>query len=128
VVLMRSDLTDVLTAIDLSRAVMSRILLNFRWACLYNFAAIPLAAGLLYPWLHVYLHPMVAALAMGASSVSVIVSSLMLKRWKKAELEVEDRQEEEAGKVACLSAVEQPEAATPPKGSPKEASSVFVID
>ena len=86
VVLMRNDLSDVVTCIDLSRAVMHRILLNFYWACLYNFLAIPLAAGVLYPWMRMTMPPMVAAMAMGASSVSVIVSSLMLKRWRKAEV------------------------------------------
>ena len=86
VVLMRNDLTDVVTAMDLSRAVMRRILWNFHWACLYNFLAIPLAAGAFYPMMHMAMPPMVAAMAMGASSVSVIMSSLMLKRWKKTEV------------------------------------------
>jgi high-affinity K+ transport system ATPase subunit B len=86
VVLMRNDLTDVVTCIDLSRAVMRRILWNFHWACLYNFLAIPLAAGVFYPLMHMTMPPIVAAMAMGASSVSVIVSSLMLKGWKKTEV------------------------------------------
>ena len=90
VVLMRDDLTDVLTAIDLSRAVMDRIHRNFQWACLYNLLAIPLAAGVFYPFMHMTMPPMVAACAMGASSVSVIVSSLMLKQWKRVDIAAED--------------------------------------
>ena len=90
VVLMRDDLTDVLTAIDLSRAVMHRIYRNFQWACLYNLLAIPLAAGVFYPVMHMTMPPMVAACAMGASSVSVIVSSLLLKQWKRTDVAAED--------------------------------------
>ena len=90
VVLMRDDLTDVLTAIDLSRAVMDRIYRNFHWACAYNLLAIPLAAGLFYPFTHMLMPPMVAACAMGASSVSVIMSSLLLKQWKRTDIAVED--------------------------------------
>ena len=90
VVLMRDDLTDVLTAIDLSRAVMHRIHHNFRWACLYNLLAVPLAAGVLYPFTHITMPPMVAACAMGASSVSVIVSSLLLKQWQRVDIAAED--------------------------------------
>ena len=90
VVLMRDDLTDVLTTIDLSRAVMDRIHRNFLWACLYNLLAIPLAAGVFYPFMHMTMPPMVAACAMGASSVSVIVSSLMLKQWKRVDIAAED--------------------------------------
>ena len=98
VVLMRSDLTDVVTCIDLSRAVMQRILMNFYWACAYNFLAIPLAAGVLYPVMRMTMPPMVAAMAMGASSVSVIVSSLMLKRWKKADVIGEEEGKGKEGK------------------------------
>jgi soluble P-type ATPase len=83
VVLMRSDLTDVITAIDLSQATLKRIRRNFTWACIYNVMSIPVAAGVLFPVLHVGLPPILAAACMGLSSVSVIVSSLWLKRYRK---------------------------------------------
>jgi len=90
VVLMRSDLTDVITAIDLSQATLRRIRRNFTWACIYNVLSIPIAAGALYPLLHVGLPPLLAAACMGLSSVSVIASSLWLKRYKKPVLVDDD--------------------------------------
>ena len=80
-VLMHSKLMDVLVAIDLSRTVMRRIKYNFGWALGYNLFMIPLAAGMFYPLTQVALPPMYAGLAMGLSSVSVVVSSLLLKRY-----------------------------------------------
>jgi soluble P-type ATPase len=82
-VLMRNDLRDVLTAIDLARATMRRIKWNFLWALGYNTLSIPFAAGLFFPLVRVTLPPELAALAMGFSSVSVIASSLWLKRYKR---------------------------------------------
>lgn len=78
-----SDLEDVLTAIDLSRVVFARIRLNYAWALGYNVLMIPLAAGVLYPMFHVRLAPWAAGIAMALSSVSVVCSSLMLKRYRK---------------------------------------------
>lgn len=78
-----SDLEDVLTAIDLSRAVFSRIRLNYLWALGYNVLMIPLAAGVLYPSLGWRLAPWAAGIAMALSSVSVVCSSLLLKRYRK---------------------------------------------
>lgn len=86
VVLMSNHLEDVLTAIDLSRATMRRITYNFRWAVVYNIIAIPLAAGVFYPVLRITLPPAVAAAAMGFSSVSVVLSSLWLKRYRKPDI------------------------------------------
>ncbi|KAG0345988.1 hypothetical protein BG004_002684 [Podila humilis] len=87
-VLMRGDLTDVVAAVDLCRTIFRRIRLNFAWACVYNVLGVPFAMGVFLPW-GLHLHPMVAGLAMAFSSVSVVVSSLMLKRWVKPVVEDE---------------------------------------
>ena len=59
-VLMRSDLEDVLTALDLSKKTFRRIYLNYGWALIYNLLMVPLAAGILYPPLHFQLPPWVS--------------------------------------------------------------------
>jgi len=82
IVLMNADLTNVVAAIDLSRVIFRRIQLNFLWATLYNIIGIPVAMGLLLPW-GIMLKPMMAGAAMAFSSVSVVVSSLMLKFYTK---------------------------------------------
>jgi P-type Cu+ transporter len=75
IVLMKDDLRDVVTAIELSRATIRRIRWNFVWALGYNSLGIPIAAlGLLRPEL--------AGAAMALSSVSVVSSSLLLRRFK----------------------------------------------
>jgi len=81
-VLIKSDLRGVLMAIHLSRAIVRRIYLNLVWALLYNVVSIPLAAGLLLPWLHTAIPPYIAGAAMALSNVSVLASSLDLKRYK----------------------------------------------
>jgi Cu+-exporting ATPase len=83
IILVKSDLRDVLVALDLSRATMRRIRYNFMWALGYNLIGLPIAAGVFYPAFHLRLPPEVAALAMALSSVSVVISSLWLKRYKK---------------------------------------------
>ncbi|RDX54380.1 copper P-type ATPase CtaA [Lentinus brumalis] len=84
IVLMRSDLLDVVAALHLSRAIFGTIRRNLLWACLYNVLGIPLAMGLFLP-LGVSLPPMAAAAAMAFSSVSVVTSSLLLKWWVRPE-------------------------------------------
>jgi len=83
VVLIRSDLRDVYTTIHLSRVCFNRIRLNLLFSLGYNTIGIPIAMGVLYPWFHVRLPPEAAALAMALSSVSVVLSSLLLRRYKK---------------------------------------------
>ena len=82
-VLMRSDLEDVLISVDLARKVLSRIRLNYCWALGYNLAMLPLAAGCFFPLLHVQLPPWLAGAAMAFSSVSVVCSSLLLRRYQR---------------------------------------------
>uniref|UniRef100_A0A803LQK9 Uncharacterized protein n=2 Tax=Chenopodium quinoa TaxID=63459 RepID=A0A803LQK9_CHEQI len=83
IVLMKSNLEDVITAIDLSRKTFSRIRLNYVWALGYDVLGIPIAAGALYPSLRFRLPPWIAGAAMAASSVSVVCWSLLLKNYKR---------------------------------------------
>ena len=82
IVLMRNDLRDVSTAIDLSRSTIRTIKQNLVWAFGYNIVGIPIAAGLLYLFGGPLLNPMFAAAAMCFSSVSVLTNALRLKRFK----------------------------------------------
>ncbi len=82
VVLMNSKLTDVVTAVNLARAIYSRIRWNFVWALGYNTVAIPFAAGVLYPVLLYPIPPFVAGIAMIMSSLTVLTSSLLLNRYR----------------------------------------------
>ncbi|NGX30462.1 MAG: putative copper-transporting ATPase PacS [Candidatus Anoxychlamydiales bacterium] len=83
IVLMKDDIRDVYRAIILSKFVIRKIRQNLFWAFIYNTAAIPIAAGILYPFTGFLLNPMVAAIAMAFSSVSVVTNSLFMKRYKK---------------------------------------------
>ncbi|XP_056687744.1 probable copper-transporting ATPase HMA5 isoform X2 [Spinacia oleracea] len=83
IVLMKSNLEDVITAIDLSRKTFSRIRWNYIWALGYNVLGIPIAAGALFPSLRFRLPPWIAGAAMAASSVSVVCWSLLLKNYKR---------------------------------------------
>ncbi|MDH4228391.1 MAG: heavy metal translocating P-type ATPase [Nitrospirota bacterium] len=79
ITLMRGNVMGVVTAIELSRRTLRTIRQNLFWAFGYNTAGIPLAAGILYPFTGTLLSPMIAALAMAFSSVSVVTNSLRLK-------------------------------------------------
>ncbi len=81
IVLMKNDLLDVVAAVQLGRKVMSRIKQNLFWAFAYNTALIPIAAGLLYPFLGIAFRPEFAGFAMAMSSVTVVTLSLMLKKF-----------------------------------------------
>jgi Cu+-exporting ATPase len=82
IVLMRSDLMDVPTALSLSRRTIRTIKQNLFWAFGYNTVGIPIAAGLLYLFGGPLLNPIFAAAAMSLSSVSVLTNALRLKRFK----------------------------------------------
>ncbi|KAJ2765653.1 hypothetical protein IWQ56_004012, partial [Coemansia nantahalensis] len=81
-VLMREDITDVVTALDLSQTIFRRIQLNYLWATVYNMVGLPLAMGMFIP-LGVMMPPMLAGMAMAMSSLSVMASSLHLKTYRK---------------------------------------------
>jgi len=87
VVLMRSDLRGVATALALSRAVLRNIRQNLVWAFGYNVVLIPVAAGVLYPAFGLLLSPMVAAGAMALSSVSVLTNALRLRAFRAPALQ-----------------------------------------
>lgn len=82
IVLMKSDLLDVVSAIGLSRATIKNIKQNLFWAFIYNIIGIPVAAGVLYAFGGPLLNPVFAAAAMSMSSVSVLTNALRLKAYK----------------------------------------------
>jgi len=83
IVLMKSDPADIIRAIRLSKATIRKMKQNLGWASIYNIAAIPIAAGVLYPAYAIYLRPEFAALLMSISSIFVAVNAVMLKRVEK---------------------------------------------
>jgi len=84
VVLMRSDLNDVVKAIALSKATMTNIKENLFWAFIYNIIGIPFAAGVIYLFGGPLLNPVFAGAAMAMSSVSVVTNALRLRFFKEA--------------------------------------------
>jgi len=93
IVLMRSDLRDVPTAIDLSKKTIRNIKQNLFWAFGYNTLGIPIAAGVLYIFGGPLLNPIFAAAAMSLSSVSVLSNALRLKNFKSASAKKEKPRE-----------------------------------
>jgi len=82
IVLIKDDLRDVITAIDLSKYTLNKIKQNLFWAFFYNIVGIPVAAGILYPFTGWLLNPAIAAAAMAFSSVSVVSNALLMKRYE----------------------------------------------
>jgi Cu+-exporting ATPase len=85
IILIKDDLRDVDTALDLGRKTVSKIKQNLFWAFVYNTGLIPIAAGALVPFLGIGIFgwlPMLAGLAMAMSSVTVVGNSLLLGRYK----------------------------------------------
>jgi len=81
IVLLRDDLLDVVSTLELGRATMGKIRGNLGWAFVYNLIGIPLAMGALITWTGWLLPPAFAAGAMAFSSVSVVLNSLTLRSW-----------------------------------------------
>ncbi len=86
VTLVSGQLRGVVDALDLSRATMRNIRENLVFAFGYNTIGIPIAAGVLYPFLGVQLSPVIAATAMALSSLSVVTNANRLRSWKKPKL------------------------------------------
>jgi P-type Cu+ transporter len=82
IVLIKNDIRDVVTAIDLSAYTMKKIKQNLFWAFFYNTAGIPVAAGILYPFFGILLTPIFAGAAMAFSSFFVVSNSVLMKRYK----------------------------------------------
>ena len=82
IVLLRDDLLDVVSTLELGKATMGKIRGNLAWAFVYNLIGIPLAMGALITWTGWLLPPAFAAGAMAFSSVSVVLNSLTLRTWK----------------------------------------------
>lgn len=88
IVLMKSDPSDIIRAIRLSKATVRKMKQNLAWASVYNLAAIPIAAGVLYPAYGISLRPEIAALLMSLSSIFVAVNAVLLKTAEKDLIEV----------------------------------------
>jgi Cu+-exporting ATPase len=86
VILIKSDLNDVITALEVARATMRKVKQNLFWAFVYNTLGIPLAAGILYPALGLVVSPEVASAFMAISSVSVTLNTLLLKGFKPSSM------------------------------------------
>ena len=84
IILVRSDPLDVVSAIELSHKVVLNIKENLGWAFFYNILLIPLAAGVLYPY--VIMQPMYGSIAMSISSVTVVLNALRLRLFKRKDI------------------------------------------
>jgi len=91
VVLLRSDLRDLLSAMQLSEATMRRIKWNFVWSFVYNAVAMPFAAGVFFPFLHWQIPVAAAGLSEVLSSVPVVLFSLLINRFRPSLPTVQSR-------------------------------------
>jgi Cu+-exporting ATPase len=82
IVLVKSDLRDIVTSIQLSKYTLDKIKQNLFWAFAYNTVGIPVAMGILYPVSGFLLSPVIAGAAMAFSSVSVVSNSLLMRGFK----------------------------------------------
>jgi soluble P-type ATPase len=135
IVLVKSDLWDVVCALDLSKVVFRRIQLNFLWALGYNVLGLPIAAGVLFPLQRMQAAPEVAGLAMALSSVSVVASSLLLNYYQRPRFVDGGEGGEAGGGGRAAAAEDEGETvalqAVAPKGEAEAAappSSVAVVD
>jgi Cu+-exporting ATPase len=80
ITLVKGDLMGIVRARRLSRAAMTNIRQNLFFAFIYNLLGVPIAAGILYPWLGILLNPMIASAAMSLSSLSVVGNALRLRK------------------------------------------------
>lgn len=131
VVLIRSDLLDAVTALELSRATIRNIKQDLFWAFCYNCIGIPLAAGVFYPLLSWQLSPIFAAAAMSLSSVSVVSNALRLRLFKpshKTSVQ-ENPSPAQAAPVTESAALAAPptEPAQPAAGAPVSAETFTVL-
>ena len=105
IVLMRGDLRNVVSAINLSKKTYKKMITNLFWAFIYNIIGLPIAAGVLYGITGFFLPPFLAAVFMAASSVSVVTNALFLKRFEpKTEQQLEEEKlllEEKATDPIC---------------------------
>jgi len=81
-ILIKDDIRDVVTAMDLSNYTLKKIKQNLFWAFFYNMISIPIAAGVLFPFFGFLLSPSIAAAAMAFSSVSVVSNSLLMRNYR----------------------------------------------
>ncbi|MBI1877228.1 MAG: copper-translocating P-type ATPase, partial [Chloroflexi bacterium] len=82
VILIKDDIRDVVTTLEIAKATMRKVKQNLFWAFVYNTLGIPLGAGLFYPFVSLIISPELAAAFMAVSSVSVTLNTLLLKRFK----------------------------------------------
>ena len=90
IILVKNSLMDVVSAIDLSKAVIRNIKMNLFWAFFYNIIGIPIAAGVFYNIFGIKLNPMLGALAMSLSSVCVVTNALRLRNFKTTSNKIEE--------------------------------------
>ena len=98
VILIKDDIRDVVVALEVARATMRKVKQNLFWAFFYNTLSVPLAAGLLYPFISLIISPELAGLLMAISSISVTLNTLLLKGFKPS-IQRSDQSQHGTGKL-----------------------------